>query len=1166
MKTTQNKNPAKQQPKTANQSFFHQGSQQAFFSERSSENADFFSPSLQLKTMTGEQPFFAPSPLHSKEAIAENATGKIPKIQRTPAFESEQTIQTKMAPEEEGGQETSEVQMQSAFSSGDGSGEAEDNHVQFRLTIGKPGDRYEQEADAVANQVVTGPKQRGDLGVGIQTKPLHKNIRKLAQRQVFLQPKRLQDLPKVQKQGDGSLKASSDVASRLESSRGRGSSLDENTQNEMESSIGANFDNVRLHTGSEAVQLNQDLGAKAFTHGSDIYFNQGQYNPNSSEGKHLLAHELTHTVQQGASIQRKVNISTGAAPSVQLLPDLLKRGINWVAERTIPGYTLLNVVLGKNLITGAAVTRSGVNLIKGYMRLNPVIGSILLAELEETKSLPEAGKWVEAQVAKFGIDFNDISRRLKLMWDEMSVWKGKSGNVAVFKKYLGPVIGKFLAFSGVVMEKVKELRFEAALRLVGAGELLDALKKNPKAFKKGVEDPKTVLKNFMVGALKQGFSKFKDNFVTHFKSALLGWLFGKAAEMGVQIPKKFDVAGLFSLIAQLVGATYQQIRAMVVKRLGPKGEMIVSKLEQTVAFIKDLVTKGPIALWERVQSFLTNLKEMVFSKIASLVSMEVIKAAVSKLLSMLNPAGALVQLAMTVYRVIKFFIDNWETIKSVAMGILKSIAMVALNNIGPAAAFVEKVLAQGMKLIIGFLARIFGLGGIVDKVKALIKKISDPVQKAIGKVIDWIVAQGKKLFRKGKAAAAKAKGKLLSWWKARKKFKAKDGKQHSLFFKGEGKAAKIYMASDIRPLDAYYNTIKNNYKKDKHGEATGGEIAKLKGAIDELEGLKSRSSKSSSTGKALKYATYNEALGRNIAAKMAEIASILSKLPGDLVGGKEEKLIRPKSKPISYPAQHTTPKGGDMNKDSVDGKLAQASILSFDIGDNLGSKAGVTAEGELYRVLDARWGITVAPGHLINHQVGGSGNTHKNLAPITKKANNAMARNQEKDLKDLVLNKNKVVRYTVAIIWPSSAEPSKGSSYEEQMMPLEIKSTISELTFHEDAHRNLKPDTYEKAKQDPVKWSFRSGNFKKDYDVTIGRLLGKPKKGAGQKAAIVKALAAAQSPLTAGEIAKRVGIRSNDVSTIVKRINGGLGPGEEYIVKVAYGTYELTERGENSLL
>src|SRR5690606_10069691 len=59
--------------------------------------------------------------------------------------------------------------------------------------------------------------------------------------------------------------------------------------------------NVNIHTDSQAVEMNKSLGAQAFTYGNDIYFNQGKYNPDSASGKHLLAHELTHTIQQGNS-------------------------------------------------------------------------------------------------------------------------------------------------------------------------------------------------------------------------------------------------------------------------------------------------------------------------------------------------------------------------------------------------------------------------------------------------------------------------------------------------------------------------------------------------------------------------------------------------------------------------------------------------------------------------------------------------------------------------------------------------------------------------------------------------------------------------------------------------------------------------------------------------
>lgn len=114
----------------------------------------------------------------------------------------------------------------------------------------------------------------------------------------------------VQKQPDGSAgTAPSSVETTLASSKGGGSSLPSSTRSEMESSLGADFSNVKIHTDSNAVQMSKDLNAQAFTHGSDVYFNANKFNPGTSSGKHLLAHELTHTIQQGAapSIQNKIS-------------------------------------------------------------------------------------------------------------------------------------------------------------------------------------------------------------------------------------------------------------------------------------------------------------------------------------------------------------------------------------------------------------------------------------------------------------------------------------------------------------------------------------------------------------------------------------------------------------------------------------------------------------------------------------------------------------------------------------------------------------------------------------------------------------------------------------------------------------------------------------------
>lgn len=105
----------------------------------------------------------------------------------------------------------------------------------------------------------------------------------------------------IQQKEAGKTSGTSGVSEKLSASKGKGSPMSASTQSDMNSGFGSDFSNVRIHTDSTAVQMNKELGSQAFTNGSDIYFNEGKYNPESDSGKHLLAHELTHTVQQGAT-------------------------------------------------------------------------------------------------------------------------------------------------------------------------------------------------------------------------------------------------------------------------------------------------------------------------------------------------------------------------------------------------------------------------------------------------------------------------------------------------------------------------------------------------------------------------------------------------------------------------------------------------------------------------------------------------------------------------------------------------------------------------------------------------------------------------------------------------------------------------------------------------
>ncbi|WP_254565430.1 DUF4157 domain-containing protein [Oscillatoria sp. HE19RPO] len=100
--------------------------------------------------------------------------------------------------------------------------------------------------------------------------------------------------------------ASPDLESSISQAKSGGMPLGEPIRRQMEGAFGANFSGVKVHTDNTADTLNRSLSARAFTTGNNIFFKRGEYNPGSSSGKELLAHELTHTLQQGA-VQRQTS-------------------------------------------------------------------------------------------------------------------------------------------------------------------------------------------------------------------------------------------------------------------------------------------------------------------------------------------------------------------------------------------------------------------------------------------------------------------------------------------------------------------------------------------------------------------------------------------------------------------------------------------------------------------------------------------------------------------------------------------------------------------------------------------------------------------------------------------------------------------------------------------
>lgn len=180
--------------------------------------------------------------------------------------------------------------------------------IQTKLKINKPGDLYEQEADRVADVVMRMPES--ELGVQrqvnpeeeeeeeeepIQAKPLSEESIPLVQRQVEPEEEELQ----TKATSSHLFEANPNLESKIQSLKGGGRPLSENDRAFFEPRFGHDFSQLRMHTDTRAAESARAVNARAYTMGQNVVFGEGQYAPGTSEGRRLMAHELTHVVQQG---------------------------------------------------------------------------------------------------------------------------------------------------------------------------------------------------------------------------------------------------------------------------------------------------------------------------------------------------------------------------------------------------------------------------------------------------------------------------------------------------------------------------------------------------------------------------------------------------------------------------------------------------------------------------------------------------------------------------------------------------------------------------------------------------------------------------------------------------------------------------------------------------
>ncbi|MFE7401212.1 hypothetical protein ACFU9V_32500, partial [Streptomyces sp. NPDC057557] len=329
--------------------------------------------------------------------------------------------------------------------------------------------------------------------------------------------------------------------------------------------------------------------------------------------------------------------------------------------------------------------------------------------------------------------------------------------------------------------------------------------------------------------------------------------------------------------------------------------------------------------------------------------------------------------------------------------VLDSVIAIANGGTAGVPKMVETALATSVPLLIGFLASLLGIGNLANKVKSVFHAVAKPVNRAIDKIVSFIVKAGKKFW-------AKLKGKLKNnnpgqakseqdedpsgkadWWHLKKGLKAPNGESHTLTFRGEGRSATLVIRSNEKEYQKYLKTINipDGDSERKDAKATATEI------LEKIETVEA--SNISDTDKK-----------PQIAALLSQLATVTIKLIGD-----SQEL--PESAPPIY---------GALNPGGFATSMT-ATILT-EKGPE-GSPPDESLSGPAWDILVTRYEKRSSSrrfyvmGHLLNHLVHGPGDTWSNLAPQSYSGNGLFAKGAEKKVKKLVNDEKKGVRYTVTL-------------------------------------------------------------------------------------------------------------------------------------------------------
>jgi hypothetical protein len=241
-------------------------------------------------------------------------------------------------------------------------------------------------------------------------------------------------------------------------------------------------------------------------------------------------------------------------------------------------------------------------------------------------------------------------------------------------------------------------------------------------------------------------------------NGITGWLFGELRDANINPPADLSFSSILGFVLEVLGITVERIWQKLAERIGQERvdriRGMIDRLTGIWTFVKDVVTRGPVAIWEYIQERLSNLWDTVLEAVRNWVVTRIVQRVTARLLSMLDPTGimAVVNGFIAFYNAVQSFIRYLREMLEIVNSFVVGVAELARGNVMIAANYLENSLASAMPVAIGFLANQVGLSGIGRRIGEMIERVRALVDRALTWLVDRAVSAGTSFLNMARSA------------------------------------------------------------------------------------------------------------------------------------------------------------------------------------------------------------------------------------------------------------------------------------------------------------------------------------------------------------------------------------------------------------------------------